>query len=248
MPGMANGPRNARPQAAGSLRLVIVGNGMVGQKLLRELAASGAIDDMAVTVLGEEARPAYDRVGLTSWFERRSADDLALVDRDWFDQHGVDLHLGDRVIGVDRGARTVLTASGEEVGYDRLVVATGSSPFVPPIPGAVGPDRFVYRTIEDLEAIAAAADRPDVRRGVVVGGGLLGLEAANALRQLGLETHVLEMAPGLMPVQLDARGGGAGSRVRVDARRPHEPPHLPGVRPPLEAAVVQVRRGAGVAP
>ncbi|MGB3054991.1 MAG: nitrite reductase large subunit NirB [Acidimicrobiales bacterium] len=195
-----------RDPAAGPLRLVVVGNGMVGQKLLQALVDAGATTEVAVTVLGEEIRPAYDRVGLTSWFKTRNADDLALTSEAWFADHGITLHLADAVAGIDRDTATVTTESGATFPYDHLVLATGSSPFVPPIPGATGPDRFVYRTIEDLEAITAAAERPDVKRGVVVGGGLLGLEAANALLGLGLETHVLEMAPGLMPVQLDARG------------------------------------------
>jgi nitrite reductase (NADH) large subunit len=195
------------PTAAGRLHVVVVGNGMVGQKFLQALVDAEATTHVDVTVLGEEPRPAYDRVALSSWFERRSADDLALTDEAWFADHGITLHLGDPVELIDRELQVVHTAGGAALGYDRLVLATGSFPFVPPIPGAEGPDRFVYRTIEDLEAIAAAAERPDVVRGVVVGGGLLGLEAANALRQLGLDTHVVEMAPGLMPVQLDERGG-----------------------------------------
>lgn len=195
-----------RSGADGPLHLVVVGNGMVGQKLLQALADSGALEHMAVTVLGEEIRPAYDRVGLTSWFETRDAADLALTSEAWFADQGITLHLGDAVATIDRDTRTVITESGATFTYDHLVLATGSAPFVPPIPGATGPDRFVYRTIEDLEAITEAAERPEVTRGVVVGGGLLGLEAANALLGLGLETHVLEMAPGLMPVQLDPRG------------------------------------------
>ncbi|NLD77942.1 MAG: nitrite reductase large subunit [Acidimicrobiales bacterium] len=204
---MASEPGTTTDTSSARLDLVVVGNGMVGHKLLQALADAGALEHVAVTVLGEEIRPAYDRVGLTSWFERRDADDLALTSREWFTDQGIDLHLGDPVAEIDRDAKVVRTVGGAEFSYDRLVLATGSAPFVPPIPGAEGPDRFVYRTIEDLEAIAAAADRPEVTRGVVVGGGLLGLEAANALRKLGLDTHVLEMAPGLMPVQLDARGG-----------------------------------------
>lgn len=190
----------------GRPHLVVVGNGMVGQKLLQSLVEHNALAHLSVTVLGEEIRPAYDRVGLTSWFKTRCAEDLALTSQEWFDDHGITLHLGDPVVTIDRDDQVLTTASGVTIGYDHLVLATGSAPFVPPIPGATGPDRFVYRTIEDLEEITAAAERPEVTRGVVVGGGLLGLEAANALLGLGLETHVLEMAPGLMPVQLDPRG------------------------------------------
>jgi nitrite reductase (NADH) large subunit len=225
-----------RDPADGPLRLVVVGNGMVGQKLLQALADGGALDRMAVTVLGEEIRPAYDRVGLTRWFETREADDLALTSEAWFADHGITLHLADAVTGIDRAARTVHTIGGARFAYDHLVLATGSAPFVPPIPGATGPDRFVYRTIEDLEAITAAAERPEVARGVVVGGGLLGLEAANALLGLGLETHVLEMAPGLMPVQLDPRGS-AVLRGHIEAL---------GVRVHTGVATATVEGEAGV--
>ncbi|WP_426571964.1 nitrite reductase large subunit NirB [Aquihabitans sp. McL0605] len=201
------------PSAPGSpLRLVVIGNGMVGHRLLVSLAEAGATRAMAITVVGGETRPAYDRVGLSSWFAGRDAGALSLVEPGFFGDHGIRLLLGDPAVAIDREARTVTTASGEVLRYDRLVLATGSRPFVPPVPGHDGPGCFVYRTIDDLEAIAAAADRPSVRRGVVVGGGLLGLEAANALLQLGLETHVVEFAPRLMPVQLDE--GGSATLLR----------------------------------
>jgi nitrite reductase (NADH) large subunit len=185
------------------MRLVLVGHGMVGHRLLVELAAAGVLGELDVTVFGEEPRPAYDRVALSSFFDGASADDLGLVEPGFAERHGVRIVTGDAVTTLDRGRRTVMTASGEEVAYDHLVLATGSSPFVPPMPGVELPGCFVYRTIDDLEAIRAWAARPGVRRGVVIGGGLLGLEAANALRLLGLEPHVAEMAPRLMPVQLD---------------------------------------------
>lgn len=200
------------------LRLVVVGHGMVGHRLLTTLADLGVTDPalLDVTVVGGETRPAYDRVALSSWFEERDAAALSLVEPGFWAEHPIDLRLGDPVVVVDRGARTVTLASGAVIAYDRLVLATGSTPFVPPVPGHDGPGCFPYRTIDDLEAIAAAADRPDVTRGVVVGGGLLGLEAANALRTLGLETHVVELAPRLMPVQLD-EGASAALRGRIEA-------------------------------
>jgi nitrite reductase (NADH) large subunit len=191
------------------LRLVVVGNGMVGHRLLVSLVETGAVPSMDITVVAGEPRAAYDRVALSSWFQTRDAAALDLVEPGFFETHGIRLLLDDPVQAIDRGARTVTTTSGEVLAYDRLVLATGSRPFVPPVPGHDGPGCFVYRTIDDLEAIAAAADRPDVARGVVVGGGLLGLEAANALLQLGLETHVVEFAPRLMPVQLDEGGSAA---------------------------------------
>jgi nitrite reductase (NADH) large subunit len=204
------------PASDPPLRLVVVGNGMVGHRLLTELAERGALARLDVTVLGGEPRPAYDRVALSSWFDGRDATALNLVEDGFFDRHGIRLLLGDPAVAIDRDRRVVTTASGAALPYDRLVLATGARPFVPPIPGAEGPGRFVYRTIEDLEAIAAFAARPGVGRGVVVGGGLLGLEAANALRALGLDTHVVEFAPRLMPVQLD-EGGSAALRGHVEA-------------------------------
>jgi nitrite reductase (NADH) large subunit len=204
------------PAPRPSLRLVVIGNGMVGHRLLTTLAEAGATRALDITVIAGETRPAYDRVALSSWFGGRSAADLSLVEPGFFDEHGIDLLLGDPAAAIDRDGQTVTTASGRTVPYDRLVLATGSRPFVPPVPGHDGPGCFVYRTIDDLQAIADAAGRPQVRRGVVVGGGLLGLEAANALLQLGLETHVVEFAPRLMPVQLD-EGGSAMLLRHVEA-------------------------------
>ena len=203
------------PRSHAPLRLVVIGNGMVGHRLLVELADRGALGNLDVTVIGAEPRPAYDRVALSSFFDGRSAEDLSLVEGDFFAEHGIRLCLDDPVVGIDRTGHTVTTASGLELGYDRLVLATGSTPFVPPIEGSDGPGCFVYRTIDDLEAIAAAAASAPNGRGVVVGGGLLGLEAANALQNLGLETHVVEFAPRLMPAQLD---DGGGRRSRTDLR------------------------------
>jgi nitrite reductase (NADH) large subunit len=186
-------------------RLVVAGHGMVAQRFLEELVARdrrGA--DWRITVVGEETRPAYDRVALSSYFNGASEDDLSMVAPDFFQQPGIDLRLGETVVAIDRAARTVRTSNGVQLAYDVLVLATGSSPFVPPVPGAHGPGAFVYRTLDDLCAIEA--DARGRRIGAIVGGGLLGLEAANALRSLGLETHVVEFAPRLMPMQLDDEG------------------------------------------
>jgi len=192
-------------------RLVVVGHGMVGHRLLQELVDRGAHERWAITVVGEEPRPAYDRVHLSAVFDGATPDDLSLVAPGFAEAHGIAQLTGEEVVAVDRAARVVETASGRTLPYDHLVLATGSAPFVPPIPGHDRPGTFVYRTLEDLAAIRAHAERPWVRTGVVVGGGLLGLEAANALRLLGLETHVVEMAPRLMPVQLD---GAAAAELR----------------------------------
>src|SRR5437879_7828366 len=182
--------------------LVVAGYGMVAHRLvrtLRELDHEGA---WRVVVLAEERRPAYDRVSLTSYVDDWDIRSLALPD---LADDLVSVRLGDPVVDVDRAARTVTTAAGHTQPYDALVLATGSYPFVPPVPGHDLPGCFVYRTIDDLEMIRDYATGRRV--GAVVGGGLLGLEAANALHALGLETHVVEFAARLMPGQVDDGGG-----------------------------------------
>ncbi|MER8186567.1 nitrite reductase large subunit NirB [Kitasatospora sp. NPDC094015] len=193
--------------------LVLVGYGMVGHRFLEALAETGAADRYRVVVLAEEPRPAYDRVALSSYFAGRTPEQLLLAEEGFTDRHGYQVHLSSPVTAVDRAARTVTTAAGHRLRYDTLVLATGSYPFVPPVPGRDAEGCFVYRTIEDLQAIEAYAAGRTV--GAVVGGGLLGLEAAGALRGLGLETHVVEFAPRLMPVQVD-EGGGAALRRTVE--------------------------------
>jgi len=196
-------------------RVVVIGNGMVGHKFLEQLVAdSEGFAGLEVTVLAEEPRAAYDRVYLSAYFSGKTAEDLSLVKGDFFTDSGVFLHLNTRAVAIDRENRLIEVASGETVPYDKLVLATGSYPFVPPLPGKDRQHCLVYRTIEDLEAIQAGA--AESRVGVVVGGGLLGLEAAKALRDLGLETHVVEFAPRLMAVQIDD-GGGRVLRRKIEA-------------------------------
>lgn len=184
-------------------RIVVVGNGMVGHHYVEQLIAAGLPVDL--TVIGGEPRPAYDRVHLSDVFAGREPHDLALTTREYYEQAGVNAHFGDPVVAINRAAKTVATESGRQFPYDKLVLATGSYAFIPPVKGADSKGCFAYRTIDDLGEIRAAAENAKV--GVVVGGGLLGLEAANALRNLGLQTHVVEFAPQLMGVQLDPEGG-----------------------------------------
>ncbi|WP_279350850.1 nitrite reductase large subunit NirB [Streptomyces endophytica] len=191
--------------------IALIGHGMVGQRFLEELADRGVTERARVVVLCEESRPAYDRVQLTSYFAGRSADDLSLTDPDFLARHGIELLLGDPATGVDRAARTVTARSGRTVRYDALVLATGSYPFVPPVPGKDSAGCFVYRTLDDLLAIEEYAKNAGT--GVVVGGGLLGLEAAGALKGLGLRTHIVEFAPRLMALQVDEGGGRALRRT-----------------------------------
>ncbi len=194
-----------------TLKVLVVGNGMVGHHYVENLAQS----DLAtkITVIGGEPRPAYDRVHLSEYFAGRKPEELALTTREHYKDLGVAAHFGDPVISINRKAKKVLTDSGRSFDYDKLVLSTGSYPFVPPIPGSDLPGCLVYRTIDDLGMIQAQSKSAKV--GVVIGGGLLGLEAANALKNLGMETHVVEFAPGLMGVQLD-EGGSHMLRRKVE--------------------------------
>ncbi len=186
--------------------LIVIGNGMVGHHCVEQLVAKGALERYRIHVFGEESRRAYDRVHLSEYLAGRDAESMSLSAAAFYEQEGLTLHLGAVVTSVDRHRREVTTADGSFT-YDKLVFATGSYPFVPPVAGAEGTSRLVYRTIDDLDLIRDATQ--GARRGVVVGGGLLGLEAANALKSLDLEAHVVEFAPRLMPVQLDEMGGAS---------------------------------------
>ncbi|WP_433264356.1 nitrite reductase large subunit NirB [Micromonospora vinacea] len=206
--------------------LVVIGNGMVGQRFVDALHARDPEGNWRVTVLAEEGRPAYDRVRLSAYFDGVSESELNLHTP----HDGVRLRLGEPATAVDRDRQVVTTAVGE-YRYDALVLATGSYAFVPPVAGTELPGVFVYRTLDDLAAIREYARGR--RAGAVIGGGLLGLEAANALRLLGLSTDVVEFAPRLMPVQVD-QAGGAMLRRYVDDL---------GVRTHLGVATTAIRSG-----
>ncbi len=187
----------------GKSTVVVVGNGMVGYKFCEKLLAKST--DFNLVVFGEEPRVAYDRVHLSEYFGGKTADDLLMAPISWYQANGITLHLGEAVQEIDRTGRTVHARSGLVQPYDYLVLATGSSAFVPDIPGVEKAGVMVYRTIEDLDQIKAYA--ATARSGAVLGGGLLGLEAAKALLDLGVpEAHVIEFAPRLMPRQIDAAG------------------------------------------
>ena len=195
-------------------RIVVVGNGMVGHKFIDNLVNHADAGQYHVVTFSEEPRLAYDRVQLSKYFSGSTAEDLALTTPDYYQSKSVEFILKDKVVDLDFENKEVITASGRREAYDKLVLATGSFPFVPPIPGNKNEHCLVYRTIEDLEAITASAQQSKI--GVVVGGGLLGLEAAAALKNSGLETHVVEFAPRLMAVQLD-EGGGKLLRRKIEA-------------------------------
>ncbi|MGQ7937964.1 nitrite reductase large subunit NirB [Paraburkholderia sp. D1E] len=194
------------------MKIIVIGHGMVGHKLV-ECLAQDAAHGLDITVLCEESRPAYDRVHLSEFFAGKTADDLSLVEPGFFERQNVLLKLNAKAVAIDREARIVTVSTGETLPYDKLVFATGSYPFVPPVPGRERADCFVYRTIDDLEAMQECGARS--KTGTVLGGGLLGLECAKALRDMGLETHVVEFAPRLMAVQVDD-GGGRVLRTRIE--------------------------------
>ncbi|TVO36832.1 nitrite reductase large subunit [Vibrio algivorus] len=186
--------------------LVIIGNGMVGHHLVERLVEANASEHYTITVIGEERFVAYDRVHLSSVFSGQSHQDLLLSSEEWYQQNGIRLILGSKVTTLDTSNQRLVMDDEDVLAYDKLVLSTGSYPFVPPIEGNDREQCFVYRTLDDLTEIRQACEKSS--SGAVIGGGLLGLEAANALRLLGVDTHVIEFAPRLMPVQLDAGASG----------------------------------------
>ncbi len=190
-------------------RVIVVGNGMVGYKFCEKLRAQSK--EIEIIVYGEEPRPAYDRVHLSSYFSGATAEDLLMAPASWYVENNIQLFTSELVTAIDRSNKKIKTHSGKVDHYDYLVLATGSSAFVPAVEGVGRDGVFVYRTIEDLNQIIEYARVPDghgkkIKKAAVLGGGLLGLEAAKALLDLGLETHVVEFASRLMPRQIDEAG------------------------------------------
>ena len=194
------------------LKVVVVGNGMVGHHFIEQMIQ--AKPNVELTVLGSETRPAYDRVHLSEIFLGKEPQELSLTTREYYQENGVKAYFGEAVIEINREKQFVKTEKGRTFEYDKLILATGSYAFVPPIKGSEREQCLSYRTIDDLGEIKNCAK--DSKIGVVIGGGLLGLECANALKNLGLETHVVEFAPGLMGVQLDD-GGSKMLRRKIEA-------------------------------
>ena len=191
-------------------QIIVIGNGMVGYKFCEKFIAQASSENYSLKVFGEEPRPAYDRVHLSEFFSGKEADELSLAPVSWYQEHNIDLHCGELITKIDRKQKTITTRKGQSYPYDKLIIATGSVPFVPKIDGVDKKGVFVYRTIEDLEAImdyGKKVNQSGNKKAAVMGGGLLGLEAAKAVMDLGLETHVVEFAPQLMPRQLDKNGG-----------------------------------------
>lgn len=205
---------NTAAEIANKPTLVVIGHGMVGQHFLEQMVSRQLQHQFHIVVYGEERYVAYDRVHLSEYFAGKGHADLSLVPPGFVEQSGIELRTGRQVVAIDRQRRQVQEADGRVQAYDQLVLASGSSPFVPPIPGSEHASCFVYRTLDDLDSLAAKA--AGSTRGVVIGGGLLGLEAANALKKLGLETAVVELSSRLMAVQLDD-GGAAMLRRKIEA-------------------------------
>lgn len=198
-------------------KLAVVGAGMVAHRLVEAMVERGADEAWDIEVFGDETRPPYDRVALTSFFSDRDPEDLLLGDGELWKRPGVRLYRGSIVSHIDREAKQI-HARNTTFDYDRLVLATGSYATVPPVDGSDLPGCFVYRTVDDVAELRAwVLDREAVLgrkvKGAVVGGGLLGLEAAGALTALGAETTVVEFADWLMPLQVDQAGGGALRRI-----------------------------------
>ncbi len=194
-------------------RLIVIGNGMAGARFVEELIARNGRNHFDIVMFGEEPYGNYNRILLSSVLAgSHELKDIVLNPLDWYPENGITLHAGVRVEAVDRGGKMVFAADGIQEHYDRLVFATGSKPFVPRIEGLIGATGrflngiFVFRTLDDGRQIMQYARH--ARKAVVLGGGLLGLEAARGLLNRGLEVHVVEFMPHPMPVQLDPSAGG----------------------------------------
>lgn len=186
-------------------KIVVVGNGMTSYKFCEKLYDGGFLNQFDVEVYGEEPVPAYDRVHLTDYYTGTPVDELLMASKEWYASKGIVLHVGQLVTDVNTKAKTIQTHTGVESAFDSLVFATGSGAFVPPVPGVEKDGVFVYRTLEDLDNIKAYV--PKSKKAAVIGGGLLGLEAAKAVMDEGIPTTVIEFADRLMPRQLDPQGG-----------------------------------------
>jgi nitrite reductase (NADH) large subunit len=188
------------------INVIVVGNGMVGYKFCEKFISKSGQEKYQITVFGEEPRRAYDRVHLSEYFAGKTADDLSLSTTSWYEENNIILNTAELVLKIDTTNKIISTHLDKTYAYDYLVLATGSAAFVPPIKGVEKEGVFVYRTIEDLDAIMSYAKKiraNGATEAAVLGGGLLGLEAAKAVRDLGLNPHVVEFAPRLMPRQLD---------------------------------------------
>ncbi|HLJ56572.1 MAG TPA: FAD-dependent oxidoreductase, partial [Chthonomonadaceae bacterium] len=193
-------------------RLLVIGNGMAGARAVEEILARGGGERLDITMFGDEPYGNYNRILLSNVLNgAQDLHDIFLNPLDWYAENGITLHAGVRVTRIDRDCKSLRDDRGRSFAYDKLIIATGSRPFVPPIDGlesvegAGKPGVFVFRTIDDCARIAGYADK--CRKAVVIGGGLLGLEAARGLMNYGVEVHVVHNVGWLMNNQLDQDGG-----------------------------------------
>ena len=193
-------------------KLVVIGNGMAGARLVEEVVSLGGQESYDITVLGEESCGNYNRILLSGVLSgSHDPDDIFINPLDWYEENGVELHAGVRVIGIDRKGKMAYGSGGLLVPYDKLVIATGSSAFVPPMDGLMEEDGsykpgvFVFRTLDDCTEIINYAG--NVQKAAVIGGGLLGLEAARGLMNQGIEVDVVHLMAWLMDMQLDSLSG-----------------------------------------
>ncbi|KIL97372.1 Nitrite reductase NAD(P)H large subunit [Paramagnetospirillum magnetotacticum MS-1] len=187
-------------------KLVVIGNGMAGMRTVEELLAI-APARYDITVFGAEPHPNYNRIMLSSVLAgEKQVDDIVINSRAWYAENGITLHTGDPVVAINRAAKTVSSATGLVVTYDRLLLATGSKPLMPPLPGLDLPGVVAFRDIADVEKMLDAAEKQ--QRAVVIGGGLLGLEAAWGLKRRGMPVALVHLMPTLMERQLDVEAGG----------------------------------------
>ncbi len=193
-------------------KLVVIGNGMAGARFVEETVSLGGRDLYDITVVGEETCGNYNRILLSSVLSgSHHPDDIFINPLGWYEENGVELHAGVRVIGVDRKGKMAYGSGGVLIPYDKLVIATGSSAFVPPMDGlyeedgSYTPGAFVFRTLDDCTEIIEYA--ADVKRAAVIGGGLLGLEAAKGLMNRGMKVDVIHLMGWLMETQLDSMSG-----------------------------------------
>ncbi len=206
--------RPTRRPGSGRRRLVVIGNGMAGARTVEEVLARGGRDLFDITVFGDEPYGNYNRILLSHVLAgEESHDDIYLNSLEWYAENHVELRAGVRVERIDRHAKVVVTDDGATVGYDDLVIATGSRSFLPPMEGLLRadgtmlPGAFAFRTIDDTRAMIAHATADEHRRAVVIGGGLLGLEAARGLQHYGLDVTVVHSPAHLMNAQLGPEGG-----------------------------------------
>jgi len=186
--------------------LVVIGNGMAGMRTVEEMLKLPGGKRYRITVFGAEPHVNYNRIMLSSVLAGdKSVDDIVINSREWYDENGITLITGDAAQGIDRQARTVTSASGVTVPYDKILIATGSRPLAPPIPGLGLPGTCAFRDIADVDKMLDAARTQ--KRAVVIGGGLLGLEAAWGLKQRGMSVALVHLMPTLMERQLDAAAG-----------------------------------------